>query len=383
MNEYSSKNNTLIKRILIAPNSFKECSDSVNLSRIIYNNLKKNVSCTLVQKPISDGGDGFSEVCKYYFKGKELIYKVSTPYNDELLECKVIYSKATKTVYIESANVLGLKVVPSNKRNPLLLSSKGLGELLLALADENFDINKIVVGIGGTATIDMGLGACSVLGLKLFDLRGKELKVIPSNFSKVKYIEWNEHSLPFSVLSIIDVSNPLLGVNGATREFGLQKGADKSSIQIIENGFVNILNLFQNKGLLDNPKVLSGAGGGIHAGLKIFLGAESIPAKKFILEELNADEEIRKSDLVLTGEGLFDLQSFMGKGAGIILNQASECEKKLILVCGSIDTKEKSRLNEKVYVFEMTALFDSQADSIKYYKTGLRKICDEIVKLIK
>ena len=376
------KNNTLIKRILIAPNSFKECSDSVTISSIIYNNLKKHLDCSLIQKPISDGGDGFTEVCNHYYKGEELFYNVSTPYSDESLECKVVYSKVTKTVYIESANVLGLKVVPSKRRNPLMLSSKGLGELLLALADENFDIKKVIIGIGGTATIDMGLGACSVLGLKLFDLSSNEVPVIPSNFYKVKYIEWNKHRLPFSILSIIDVSNPLVGVNGAAREFGLQKGADEPSLQVIENGLVNILNLLQNKGLIDSSKALSGAGGGIHAGFKIFLDAESISAEKFILEELNAVEEIRKSDLVLTGEGAFDEQSFMGKGAGIILNKASEYEKKMILVCGNIDAKVKSRLNEKVNVFEIAALFDSQDEAIKKFETGLNNICDKIIKLI-
>ena len=134
--------------ILIAPNSFKECSDSITITNIIYNNLKKNLDCNLIRKPISDGGDGFTDVCKHYFNGEELIYNVSTPYNDEALECKVIYSEETKTVYIESANVLGLKVVPPERRNPLLLSSKGLGELLLILAGEIYDIKKVVIGIG-------------------------------------------------------------------------------------------------------------------------------------------------------------------------------------------------------------------------------------------
>jgi len=377
------KNKTLIKRILIAPNSFKECSDSITIANIIYNRLKKNLNCTLIRKPISDGGDGFAEVCKLYFKGEEIIYNISTPYNDGPLECKVIYSKLTKTVYIESANVLGLKVVPSYKRNPLLLSSKGLGELIIALANEKFEIKKVIIGIGGTATIDMGLGACSVFGLKLFDKSSKELRVIPSNFGKIKNIEWNWQKLPFSISSILDVSNPLMGYKGATREFGPQKGADQSSIQTIENGFANILNLLRNNSLTVIPKRLSGAGGGITTGLNIFLGADSISAEKYIMEELNLAEEIKMSDLVLTGEGAFDQQSFMGKGAGLILNKALEYENKVILVCGYMDANLRSRLSEKVNVFEIAALFGSQAESIKNFESGLNEICDEIIKLIK
>ena len=369
--------------ILIAPNSFKECSDSVTISDIIYNNLGKNLDCNLIRKPISDGGDGFTDVCKHYFNGEELIYNVSTPYNDEALECKVIYLEETKTVYIESANVLGLKVVPPERRNPLLLSSKGLGELLLILAGEIYDIKKVVIGIGGTATIDMGLGACSALGLKLNDIIGEALDVIPANFSKVKDIEWYKNKLPFQVLSIIDVSNPLVGEQGAAKQFGNQKGANKSSLVVIENGFDNILNILQNKGLLGSSKVLYGAGGGIPSGLNILLGTEEISAEKFIMEDLKVATEIMMSDFVITGEGAFDQQSFMGKGAGIIMNKASQYGKKVILVCGKFDEKVKSILNDNVKVFDIASQFKSMEDSIKYFEVGLKKICDKIVTLIK
>jgi glycerate kinase len=223
---------------LIAPNSFKECSDSVTISEIIYNHLSKNLEYKLVQKPISDGGDGFTEVCKHYFNGEELGFNVSTPYNDETIECKVIYAAESKTVYIESANVLGLKLVPAERRNPILLSSKGLGEVLLKLLDAKLDIRKVVVGIGGTATIDMGLGACSALGLRLNDRNGRALNANPSNYIKTEDIIWKDAELPFSLFSIIDVSNPLIGKQGAAIQFGPQKGADQNSIMLMENGLV-------------------------------------------------------------------------------------------------------------------------------------------------
>jgi len=276
-----------------------------------------------------------------------------------------------------------LKVVPPERRNPLLLSSKGLGELLVILAGEIYDIRKVVIGIGGTATIDMGLGACSALGLKLNDIIGEALDVIPANFSKVKDIEWYGNRLPFSVLSIIDVSNPLVGKQGAARQFGNQKGANKSSLVLIENGFGNILNILQNNSLINSSKVLYGAGGGISTGLNIFLGTNEMSAEKFIMDELNVSEEIKKSEWVITGEGAFDQQSFMGKGAGIIMNKASQYGKKVILVCGKFDEKVKSKLNDNVYVFEIASLFNNLEESINKIETGLKKICDKIVALIK
>ena len=225
------QNSRQIRAVLIAPNSFKVCSDSVTISKIIYNHLSTNLEYDLVQKPISDGGDGFTEVCKHYFNGEELVFVVSTPFNDETIKCKVTYAVESKTIYIESANVLGLKVVPAERRNPLLLSSKGLGELLLKLSDQKLDIRKVVVGIGGTATIDMGVGLCSALGLQLIDRSWKVLDAVPSNFTKVVDIVWEEKKLPFSVLNVIDVSNPLLGIQGAARQFGLQKRADEASME--------------------------------------------------------------------------------------------------------------------------------------------------------
>jgi len=371
-----------MKRLLIAPNSFKECSDSVTISEIIHNNLKGNLDCNLVRKPISDGGDGFTEVCKHYFNGIELIYNVSSPYGDELLECKIIYSEEMKTVYIESANVLGLKVVPLDKRNPLYLSSKGLGELLIILAGENYDIQKVIIGIGGTATVDMGIGACSAFGLKLYDGNGKILDAVPTNFVKAEDIDWQEYNLPFLVLNIIDVSNPLVGKLGAVRQFGPQKGTNEVSIKLIENGFDNILNILQNKELTDSSKVLYGAGGGIPAGLNIFLGAGEISAEKFIMEELNIVDEIKMSDIVITGEGAFDEQSFMGKGAGIIANKALADGKQVIIICGKFDRNVGSKLSDNVKVFEISSFFNSQEESIRNFEMGINKICDKISTMI-
>jgi glycerate kinase len=377
------QNSIQSRRVLIAPNSFKECSNSVTISNLICNHLAKKLDNNLIRKPISDGGDGFTEVCKYYFDGEELTYKISTPYNDEPMDCKVIYDSETKTVYIESANVLGLKVVPTEKRNPLLLSSKGLGELLLRLSVEKIDIQKVVIGIGGTATIDMGLGVCSTLGLQLIDGDGKDLDAVPCNFHKVLDIVWEKNKLPFSLLSIIDVSNPLLGTKGAARQFGPQKGADKSSIELIENGFTNILNLLKNKELIHSSKVQYGAGGGITAGINLFLGGEEISGEKFIIEDLKLEDQIMMSDIIITGEGAFDQQSFMGKGAGIVLNKAVEYGKEVILICGKIDENIRTKLNDHVKVFQISSLFKSEEESIKNFETGLKIICDRIVPTMK
>lgn len=369
--------------ILIAPNSFKECSSSVEISDLICENLKSMTKYNYIKAPISDGGDGFTEVCDYYFKGKRLTYNISSPYGDSNFDCSVTYSEETKTVYIESANVLGLKIIPKEFRNPLILSSKGLGEIIKHLVEKSFPIKEVVIGIGGTGTIDMGLGACSVHGFKLFDNEKNKMEVKPENYSKAKSVEWNEVTLPFGIKCIVDVDNPLLGKNGAIRVFGGQKGADETVIQILKNGFGNILNLLKNKGLCDSSEFLSGAGGGIPAGFGLFFNSTNISAKDFILIGLGLKSKIEAADLIITGEGSFDLQSLMGKGAGIILNEAAKLEKDIFLVCGKIEEKLKSSLSKNTKYFELQSYFTDETESIKNYKSGIKKACLEITELLK
>ncbi|MCG6913582.1 glycerate kinase [bacterium BMS3Abin03] len=370
------------KSILISPNSFKECSNSVNISDLIYKNLKMNSEDKIIRAPISDGGDGFTEVCKYYFRGRLLTYKITKPYSDTYFDCSILYSEETKTVYIESANVLGLKLIPKEFRDPLRLSSKGLGEILNQLERETYPFDNVIIGMGGTGTSDIGLGACSVLGFKLFDHQNNELDVIPVNYSKAKSIEWERRNFPFNVYFILDVDNPLSGKDGTVRVFAKQKGADENTIEILERGFDNVLNLLQNNKLYTSSNILSGAGGGIPSGFNILFNSSNIPAREFILTNLDLRKQIELADLVITGEGSFDSQSLMGKGAGIVLNEALKLEKEVILICGRIDDKLKSILGENVKYIDLQSYFENEEDSIKNYKMGIEKACKKIVNMI-
>ena len=218
------------KRILISPNSFKECADSVTIAELIRDELKILMNADLIIKPVSDGGDGFVNVCRFYFGGEIRKYLISNAYNNSKFECPVLYCDKKRAVYIESAEVLGLKVVPSFYRNPLKLTSKGLGELLLKIEtdvqNQKINIEKVFIGIGGTATIDMGMGMMAELGLNLLDSDGSRFSVIPNNFHLTKQINFNPVKFPFELVPIVDVTNPLLGPTGGIRTFGPQKNAD-------------------------------------------------------------------------------------------------------------------------------------------------------------
>lgn len=372
------------KTILIAPNSFKECADSVTIANLIEKNLKKLSDYFLIKKPISDGGDGFLEVCKINYGLKIIKYKISTPYDNTKILCEVGYDEKNKIVFVESANVLGLKVIPEPRRHPVKLSSKGFGDLLLALKKDiesnKIFVDKVIVGIGGTGINDLGLGMCSRFGLKLYNKFNEELEIIPENFSKATRIVWNKIKLPFKINVLTDVENPLLGKKGATRTFGKQKGLTDNEIAKIEIGFNKIANLLKNNKIYDPSKELSGAGGGLAAGFQIFFNADITQSFQFISKIIKSDI-INSADIVITGEGAFDSQSLMKKATGSILQVFNSRHIPIFLCCGKIDRKIIGSLNI-IKPIQLIDYFDNEKDAIKHYKKGLELACSEIINVI-
>jgi glycerate 2-kinase len=373
----------LSKSILIIPNSFKESADSVQIAKLFNEFLPGSFNKIL--KPISDGGDGFLEVCKFYFGGKLLNYKISLPYSEEELNCKVLYVEEQKKIYIESANILGLKVIPLEKRKPLLLSSKGMGELIMLISKDvetgKLDVSEVVIGIGGTGTIDMGIGACSRLNLKLLDSNGTILDPIPQNYKSVNSLTTRTSNLHFRITCIVDVNTQLLGPNGAMQLYGRQKGASGDAVKEIEDGLVNILNLFKIKkiDILDNE--INGAGGGIAAGLQFLLKSDLTKANDFIKEVLS-DITLEAVDLIITGEGAFDLQSMEGKGANLIINKFRDSNKPIFLVCGKIDKSVLHKLPSNLMPIEISSFFNTVEESIKNTRAGIKLASLEIIKHI-
>lgn len=374
------------KKLLIAPNSFKQTADSDKVAELFYKYLSKDTSLFLDVLPISDGGDGFLNVCKSAFNLQPIKYNITTPYDDSTFECEVGYDKNGKRLYIESARILGMRIIPEGKRNPLLLSSKGLGDLFLNIMQDmkqgSISVQEVIIGVGGTGTNDLGLGVCSRFGLNLYDIFGSKDKVSPEYFYRIKDIEWNEPHLPFKITAVIDVENPLLGTKGATRIFAPQKGADKGEVGVMELGFNKIINILKNKGIEYLPNELSGAGGGLAAGLHMFLSASYMKAEEFIQEQLALREKMKGADIVITGEGIFDEQSLYGKGAGVVLKLAAELGKAVILCCGRAEQGVKNSLEDNVILIELASLFEREEDSMKQFEKGIELASKRILSLL-
>ncbi len=369
------------KLILVAPNSYKECANSVKAANVIetslhkYLNENKSTEYEFTKKPISDGGDGFLEVCDFYFGTKEISMEISLPWGKGKFKCSVAYSEKNKSVFIESAKVLGLALIPPGKRQPLRLNSKGLGELLFSLNElknsGEIKFDKIVIGIGGTGTSDLGIGACSAFGMKLINKEGDVLSPFPENFNGIHQIIWEKPEFDFVIKTIIDVENPLLGPNGANYVFAKQKGASDSEMQILENGFKNIL----AKTGAQADTVLSGAGGGLSAGLKLFFGAEEIYAEDFIKNELGINNKNLSPQILITGEGKFDVQTYMNKGAAIVINEFKNSGCEIFVIAGSSENK-----SEDFHIIELIEFFENEEESIKQFEKGIDFACKKIAE---
>ena len=380
--------------ILLAPNSFKECADSVIISGILSKELRRLSEFSVIEKPLSDGGDGFLSVCEKLFGGRRLTYSIQNIYGDLNKPIDVLLSEDRSTIYIESADIVGLRNVPKELRAPIELNTAPLGELLkhiiLDVNKQKISISEMIIGVGGTATVDFGLGAASVFGLQMYDEKGIDLTVKPVNYMNVQTIGFDKINLPFRIKAIADVTTLLFGINNAIEMYSVQKGANQKEIQELMYGFTNIYNLLKNKELTESSKQLNGAGGGLAAGLQIFFDAEIITSSEFINTQILKDISLNDIDAVITGEGVFDLQSLENKGAHVIIEKISEwntsennIELPLFLVCGKVDPSLVSGLPKNVIVLELNKYFNSQEESIRNYETGLKKAAKEIINHLK
>ncbi len=383
--------NTKKFKILISPNSFKECADSVEISELIKTSLFRLLPAEIKShidfwlKPISDGGDGFLEVCQRNFGAEFLHFEISNPFNGDKFFCPVGYYQGSKTLFIESAEVLGLKIIPQEFRKPMVLSSRGMGDLLLQIYDSVndgiMDVEKVVIGVGGTGTNDLGMGMMEAFGLEFYDKNDSKLEILPKNFAKVVKIIVPEVVLPFRIETIIDVENPLLGIEGACLEFSEQKGATDDEAVEMEKGFVHLLSELEIDDEVQNK--LSGAGGGLSAALNLFFNAEGKFATRFINEDLKIHVGASEADIVITGEGKFDAQTYLNKGAFIVVNEFAGKNIPVFFICGMSDGDLPN--NDNLHVIEIAEYFESTEESIQKIDKGIeiacKKICKEIIRL--
>lgn len=373
-------------RILLATNSFKHSLSSLEVANILEKSLSKINKSKIIKLPLSDGGDGFLDFINFY-KKSEIVQKIfQSEFAGSNITIPVLIDKNNQQVYIESAEVIGLKKLPKNFKKPLSINSYPLGNLLkeISLSEDELLVstNEIIIGIGGTATIDFGLGSLEALGFKFLNASNIEIKPIPENFSIINKIFYKDISFVKKLYFVVDVNTKLLGENNAIKIYGPQKGATKYELDLIEKGILNIIKILKSYEFSINEFELNGAGGGIAAGLNLFTDSEIIYSKDYLKSKVLKSYSNQYFDYIITSEGKFDYQSFEGKITGEIIKLFHNKTKKIYVLCGIYDRNLDFNLPENVEIIELRKFFNSIEDSILKSELGLQIASDEIIKQI-
>ena len=332
-------------KVLVAVNEFKGSLSSAEIGKIISNTLDNNYKNIITYtQVVADGGDGFLTLFKGFTNNK------FRTVNAALQECDVNYllNEEKKEAVIEVAEVIGIKQLKDEQKAPFKTTTIGLGKLIVFLLEKG--IEHFIIGLGGSATNDCGIGMLSELGIKFIDEKGQLCRRGINDLSKIDVID-NKNinskltKARFSIIS--DVSNPLIGKNGATYIFSKQKGLDENKFaevdKYVEN-FSNKVNLATGK---NNTFIEgSGAAGGLGYAFMSFCNATIQSGSEFMINYLGLEKIIRDVDVVITGEGKLDKQSYMGKAPIEIARIAKRFNKKVIFLAGSILDDELFELNE-------------------------------------
>ncbi|MEE9134208.1 MAG: glycerate kinase [Gemmatimonadota bacterium] len=287
----------------------------------------------VVQRPLSDGGNGLLEAWVAMHGGVLETVEVMGPMGSPT---RASFLRAGSTAVVESAEACGLHLIPAGRRDPLRATTRGVGELLRAAVRGG--ASEIILGLGGSGTVDGGAGMARALGWRLLDAAGRELEPGGGALVHLRSVQPPRDGLESRVVALCDVENPLVGPRGAARIFGPQKGARPDEVALLEEGLCRLAVVQEadlGLALADLPG--AGAAGGLGAGARAFLGAELVQGAPWMIERAGIRELMERADLIITGEGRFDAQSAMGKVTGRIVDAARSAGVRVLLVCGRVD----------------------------------------------
>lgn len=365
--------------ILICPDSFKGSISGIDVCKNIKSTIEKlDINATFTLLPLGDGGEGTKDILIHALKGKNSIVKVCNPLFEDIF---AEYGLINESIIIESASPCGLPLVPIEKRNPLNVSSYGVGLLI----KEALKTGKkhIILTLGGIATIDCGIGCMSALGVKFFDKNHKEVSPTGAGLGEIAEID-DTNILPEAKEAkwtiLCDVYVPLCGENGTVHKYGTQKGATEEIKAQLNNYIDNYCNIIENKYNIDLKKLkYGGAAGGFSAGLYPFFNIEYSKGIDYILKLIDFDTYVKNADLIITGEGRVDNQTLDGKVISGVLKHAKE--KPVIIVGGSVTEDGYKLAKKNVKVFSLSEGY-SVEDSINHPKEYIEKKITEIYKEI-
>lgn len=320
--------------ILISPTAFKGTLTAREAAEAMAAGVAAGRGRTVRIAPLSDGGNGLLNALEAAAGGKGRGARVAGPLGTSVTARYLVQGDR---VVVETAEACGLHLVPPPLRDPSHASTRGVGQLLLAAAGDR-GANELVVGLGGSATVDAGTGMMMALGWKLLDRAGNPIRPGGRGLLELHTIEAPRRPPVLPPLIVLaDVHNPLLGERGAAPVFAPQKGADPEDVVVLERGLERWVDVVKRELGTDVAELPgAGAAGGLGAAFAAFLDVPPRLGSGWLLEAVGFDELLAEAEVVITGEGTWDRQSTMGKVTGEVVERAVSAGVPVLVVAGSV-----------------------------------------------
>ncbi len=345
-----------MNKIVIAIDSFKGCLPASQVAEVVGFALKDQFpECQIVKLPVSDGGEGLTDVLVNSLDGLYHTVDVVDPLMRPI-QCKI--GSVNKCAIIETASALGLPLLKESERNPMKTTSYGLGMMINAAYDLGY--RKMLIGLGGTATVDGGLGAMQAMGVRFYNTSGRILPdgLTGQSMSDVAFYDMISTKRKFKDVEFsiaCDVTNPVVGPKGAAYVFGPQKGASGSDVQQLDLNLRHVCQMLRHNGFTNFENVQgSGSAGGLGMIFQTLLGCKLSSGIDCVLDLINFNTEIENADWVITGEGRIDSQSLMGKVLKGIARRTLAVKINLLAIGGKVADRDTLARSGVKHILEVT-----------------------------
>src|SRR5437016_4758408 len=368
-------------KILIAPDKFKGSLSAREVAENIAAGLRDVLPGAKIDMvPMADGGEGTAEVIGDTLDGDWVNCPAHDPLGREI-DARYVWIEHRKFAVMEMSEAAGMRRLSAGERDPLRANTFGVGEMLIAAARRGAD--EIIIGLGGSATNDGGFGMARALGFRFFEQEHElELEGAITELAGLKRIEKPaDLELP-KIVAAVDVKNPLLGENGATRVFGPQKGVRENEIDILEGALARLADVVAKEFGFDyRNEPGAGAAGGLGFGLISFCGAKIRPGFDVVAEAVGLETKIKDADMVITGEGSLDRQTLEGKTPAGVARLARKLSKPVFVIVGRASKDQEVReLFDAVYENARPGM--SQEENMKRAAELLRENARELAKTL-
>jgi glycerate 2-kinase len=341
-------------KIIAAPNAFKGSLSALQAAQAIKRGIKRlPFPIEVVCLPVADGGDGLMDVFEKSLSGKVIETMVADPLQNQIT-APICFLEKTSVGIVEMAKASGLVLVPEKFRNPEITTTFGTGQLIAKCLDLN--ATRIVVGLGGSATCDGGIGAAAALGYRFLAATGNVLQPTGGNLIHIRNVDGRQRDSRLDhvvVEAVCDVANPLIGPEGASYIYSPQKGATPEQVERLDKGLANLAAVIKKDmgiDLQDLPG--TGAAGGLGAGVHAFFGGKLRKGIELVLDLVGFATELSDADLVITGEGSIDYQTKFDKAPAGVAKASQQAGVPCIAICGSMGEGV-----EELHSIGMTAVF--------------------------